>query len=639
MPGIQELKWAAQFVRQTLCRLSPATLVERPSAENSPPATSVRGNTRNQVAAYYETKIAQEQHQRHRANSTVRTCYWCALGCAALLLIVGYVSIVRHVLPFGVALAPAALGTLLLIKSRRVRRSEHDAGCLIELYRNRLRRVRHKWMGNGDAGLDLRSEHHMNAADLDLFGSGSLFELLCDVQTPGGRETLARWLQEPCSIDEAISRQHAVTSLAKCGELREQIALLRVGKANEYSWNTLRAWLSAPPVKFPPWARSAAVLLSLSLVITGAFWWFGILGPRPAFWLVAGLIAAEGLLALALRQRVARAMEGLLLSVRKIDSVRRLCKFLECQDFTTSLLTDLHRRLQGSTECIALLQHQLVRWDLRNNEWFFYFCHLLMWSTRCAIRIERWRERHGKEILEYLNALGTFEALMAIAGYAHDNPDDTYPEFTDDGPLLEAVGLGHPLLDPGSCVRNNITLNEQAHFLMLTGSNMSGKSTLLRAVGVNATLAWMGAPVRATRFRLSPLQVCASVRVEDSLQSGLSHFRAEVDKLSEMLECATTQPHVLFLIDEIFSGTNSADRRVAAEAVLRLLVKRGSIGLVTSHDLALTEIAENSSLRGANVHFSDSENSARLSFDYRLRPGKLTHGNALKILRMVGIPL
>ena len=168
---------------------------------------------------------------------------------------------------------------------------------------------------------------------------------------------------------------------------------------------------------------------------------------------------------------------------------------------------------------------------------------------------------------------------------------------------------------------------------------MSGKSTLLRAAGLNSTLAWMGAPVRAKRLRLSPLQVCASIRVDDSLMNGRSHFYAEVERLKAMFHCAASDPPVLFLIDELFGGTNSADRRVAAEAVIRLLVERGAIGLVTSHDLALTEIAEKRELKGANVHFADLPTAEGLSFDYHLRPGKVEHSNALKIIRMMGIPL
>lgn len=227
---------------------------------------------------------------------------------------------------------------------------------------------------------------------------------------------------------------------------------------------------------------------------------------------------------------------------------------------------------------------------------------------------------------------------MAIAAYAFENPEDPYPELVDEGPLFEATYLGHPLLDARACVRNDVKLDDETRFFIVTGSNMSGKSTLLRAVGLNATLAWMGAPVRAQRLRLSPLQVCASIRIEDSLLDGTSRFYAEVQRLKAMLDRARTGPPVLFLIDELFGGTNSADRRIAAEALIHSLVERQSIGMVTSHALALSEIGEIQELKGTNVHFADSPAAdGRMTFDYRIHRGKLKHGNALRIIKLVGL--
>lgn len=194
-------------------------------------------------------------------------------------------------------------------------------------------------------------------------------------------------------------------------------------------------------------------------------------------------------------------------------------------------------------------------------------------------------------------------------------------------------------MDVRICVQNDLKLDLETQFLLVTGSNMSGKSTLLRAAGVNATLAWMGAPVRATTLRLSQLQVCASIRVDDSLLNGQSRFYAEVQGLKGILEHTVSGPPVFFLIDELFGRTNSADRRVAAEAVIRLLVERQAIGLVTSHDLTLAEIPEKPELTGANVHFTDSPSDEGLHFDNRLRPGKVDRSNALKIMRLIGIPV
>lgn len=299
----------------------------------------------------------------------------------------------------------------------------------------------------------------------------------------------------------------------------------------------------------------------------------------------------------------------------------------------------MQNSLRGSPDRIARLQKLVRLRELRDSEWLFYPLAALLWTTQLTIRIERWRQQHGHELVEWLTVLGEFEALVAIAAYAYENPDDAFPELADSGPLFLTTEMGHPLIDVRTCVRNDLKLCLETQFLLVTGSNMSGKSTLLRTVGVNATLAWMGAPVRARSLRLSQVQVCASIRVDDSLQNGQSRFYAEVERLKAILERTASGPTVLFLIDELFGGTNSADRRVAAEAVIRLLVERQAIGLVTSHDLSLAEVPEKPELKGINVHFTDTPSDEGLHFDYRLRPGKVDHSNALKIITLIGIPL
>ncbi len=637
MPGFDEWRWAGRLIRQALNPVTATALAEECSAKDSSGLTAA--SARDKVAYSYETRLRHNRQLREDAIAQRTRCHWYIVACTVALGIVAYLSIGAYRIPLWPAALPAAAGTLAFVEVRRCKSRIRDASCLIDLYRDRLRRVRYQWMGEGDPGKDLEMDGHLSAADLDLFGEGSLFELLCDVQTPAGRETLARWLQQPSQPAEVISRQQSARYLRDRIDLREKLALVRAGKADEYSWDTFRNWLTADPIDFSRWAPWAALLLSLSMVTVGACWWSGLLQAHAALWTMATIAAAEAALALWLHGRVRRVMEGLLLSAGRLKAIRQLCELVENSKLDTAGLIELQERLRGLPKRVGQLQRLIVRRDALRNEWFIYACLLLMWSTQWTIQIERWRQRHGSKLQEQLRALGEFEALMAIAAYAYENPDDPNPEFANDGPLLEATGLGHPLIDPASCVRNDINLDDETQFLMVTGSNMSGKSTLLRAVGLNGTLAWMGAPVRATSLRLSQLQICASIRVEDSLLHGLSHFYAEVQRLRAMLDYAISGPPVLFLIDELFAGTNSADRRVAAEAVIRLLVERRAVGLVTSHDLALTEIAEEHGLAGANVHFSDTPTAKGLSFDYRLRKGKLDHGNALKIIQMVGIPI
>jgi DNA mismatch repair ATPase MutS len=254
-----------------------------------------------------------------------------------------------------------------------------------------------------------------------------------------------------------------------------------------------------------------------------------------------------------------------------------------------------------------------------------------------ALALRAWRARHGQVLSGWLGALGELEALQALAAYAYENPADPFAEVLDDGPCFDADRLGHPLLSAHRCVRNDLRLDADRPLLIVSGSNMSGKSTLLRTVGVNAVLALAGAPVRAARLRLARLTPGATLRLQDSLVEGRSRFFAEVLRVRQLLELARTDAPLLFLLDELFSGTNSEDRRQGAAAVVRRLLDAGAVGLLTTHDLALTQLADELAPRAANVHFADQVEDGALAFDYRMRQGVLRSGNGVALMRMVGI--
>ena len=268
----------------------------------------------------------------------------------------------------------------------------------------------------------------------------------------------------------------------------------------------------------------------------------------------------------------------------------------------------------------------------------FPFALLLASRPQMAMLLDRWRQRFGKRFAGWVDALGEIEALCALATYSFECPEDTFPEIVDTTTVFEAEGLGHPLLPRAQCVRNSLSLgNCGTQVLIISGSNMAGKSTLLRAVGVNLALALAGGPVRASKLRLTPLVVGATLRIQDSLVAGRSRFYAEILRVRQLLDMARGFPPLLFLLDELFQGTNSADRLMGAEVVLRQLTDAGAIGLVTTHDLALTEIASQLEGRGANVHFEDHFHNGEITFDYRMKPGVLRHTNGLVLMRAVGI--
>jgi DNA mismatch repair ATPase MutS len=260
----------------------------------------------------------------------------------------------------------------------------------------------------------------------------------------------------------------------------------------------------------------------------------------------------------------------------------------------------------------------------------------LLYMLHVAYAIEGWRREHGKSVRRWIAALGELEALVALASYSYEHPEDSLPEFVDHATLFVAEELGHPLIASAKCVRNGVELSSDRPVLLVSGSNMSGKSTLLRAIGINTVLAMAGVPVRARRLRLSPLHVGASIRVSDSLQEGSSRFYAEISRLRQIVDLSPGEIPLLFLVDEFLQGTNSRDRRIGAEALLRKLISAGALGLVTTHDLALTEVgANNGKLR--NVHFQDYLEDGRMRFDYKLREGVVARSNGLELMRSIGL--
>jgi len=260
-----------------------------------------------------------------------------------------------------------------------------------------------------------------------------------------------------------------------------------------------------------------------------------------------------------------------------------------------------------------------------------------LWSTQLCMAISVWKRDSGAAVPRWIAAVGEFEALCAVAGYACENPDAVFPEIAATGPLFDAAGLGHPLLPRHRVVRNDVRLDGKLSLLVVSGSNMSGKSTLLRTIGCNAVLAQMGAPVRATRLRLSALTVATSMRVDDSLREGTSRFYAEIKRLRRVVDLALAPPPLLFLLDEVLHGTNSHDRRIGAEAIARTLLARGAIGLITTHDLTLAQIADNLAPHARNIHFADHLEGGVMVFDYRMHDGVVRKSNALELMRSVGL--
>src|SRR5688572_12856654 len=497
--------------------------------------------------------------------------------------------------------------------SRGKRRCERAAA----LYDLGIARLADRWAGTG--------------------ATGERFELLSRARTRAGEETLANWLLHPATPDVVRPRQAAVIELRPLLDLREDLALLTTDVRSGKEAHSLAAWSTAPPWHISPWLRITAITLAMLAVVTFILWAMGFGGTPLLVALVLGRIFA-----FRFRSQVERVVSGVDAAARDLVLLSGVLKRLEQERFTSPRLVELRAALDveglAASQQIAKLNRLIDLLDARRNMMFAPLAFLLLWEIQFAIAIERWRQRSGPAVVRWLEAVGEIEALSSLAGHAYERPQDPFPELSDQGTRFEGEGLGHPLIPDSRNVRTDLRLSDEGpRVLIVSGSNMSGKSTLLRTIGTNTVLALAGATVRARRLRLSPLQVGASIRIQDSLQAGTSRFYAEITRLRQIVELTKGELPVLFLRDEILHGTNSHDRLIGAEGVVRGLIDRGAVGLVTTHDLALARIADELGPYAANVHFEDQLEDGKMSFDYRLRDGIVRRSNALELMRSVGL--
>jgi DNA mismatch repair ATPase MutS len=326
---------------------------------------------------------------------------------------------------------------------------------------------------------------------------------------------------------------------------------------------------------------------------------------------------------------------------RHLRLLAEVLALIEAEPVASPHLHALHARLAATGDTASHRIRELTRLvdllESRQNQIFAPVALLLLWGTQLAWAIEAWRRSSGPALGEWIAVAGEFEALSSLAGYAFEHPADPFPEIVAGGPLVDGVALAHPLLPASRVVSNDVTLDQATRVLVVSGSNMSGKSTLLRTVGVNVVLALAGAPVRAASLRVSPLALGATLRIQDSLQAGKSRFFAEITRLKQIVDLAAGPIPVLFLLDELLAGTNSHDRRLGAAGIVSGLVARGAIGLVTTHDLALAEVVSDLGVHARNVHFSDTFEGGEMRFDYRMRDGVVRTSNALALMRSIGL--
>jgi MutS domain V len=591
---------------------------------------------RDTPAAFYSRRLTEIRIDLDSAVSRVSqfNLYATVLGGAAAAAL--YAVMVRGSLPIWAPFVLAAAALYVLYLRSKAQRALLQQMSLQDFYAGGRARLDRRW-DDLDPGVEFGDRDHSYASDFDLFGKGSLYQLLCSARTQIGRETLADWMKNAAGAAEVALRQKTIAELRPRRDLPEVLALAGKSDASDIRPQFLKSWASGPAA-FSPGLRLAALALTLAAVL------YPLLALSHSIdlgQLLRGelmILGAQGSFALWQRDEVKRVLESVGPLSVEMPIVREMSRIVERESFVSEKLRAIQSSLArdgAASARIRRLERLLAFLSQRNNEMFVYVSFALLWTTQFTMAIDAWRARHGAELLEWLRALGEAEALISISTYSFEHPADPFPEIVQTGPLFAAEALGHPLLDEAVAIRNDVRLDSDIRFLIISGSNMSGKSTFLRAIGLNGVLCFLGAPVRCRSLHVSALSICAAIRVEDSLQDGRSNFMAEMQRLRRMIDIAD-KGELLFLADEIMSGTNSHDRRIATEWLVRALMKRGAIGAITTHDLALTEIAT-SGLPGRNVYFEDSGEGGAFHFDYKLRDGILQRSNALNIAHLLGI--
>jgi len=603
--------------------------------------TTVSGRSGG-VRAEYERRLDERRETHDRWNRWENRIADLRLVVFCLCLVLGFL-IFRMQWAGGLWLAISVVAFVaLVVVHEPIRRRSHRAARAKEVYGKGLNRLDERWAGTGVSGEGFLNLDHPYAADLDLFGEGSLFERLCTARTRAGEETLAAWLLAPSSRDTLRLRHESVRELVPRLDLREDLELLGSAVRSGIDPESLARWGREPRVFGSPALRITAAVLAVAGTASVIGWLFLDSQVVPKIAVIAtAVLVIEAALAFVLSRRVRRVLATVDQRAHDLVVLGSLLERLEREPFQSTRLLELRESLQTEGRPASWQIHRLARLlhllDTRKNQFFAPLAAVWLWGTQLAMAIDAWRATEGPAIGDWLKTVGEFEALCALAAYSAENPDDPFPELEEGPVLFEAEELGHPLIPARDCVRNEVSLGDETRALVVSGSNMSGKSTILRAVGVAAVMAFAGAPVRAGRLRLTPLAIGATLRVQDSLQAGKSRFYAEITRVRQVVDLASGPLPLLFLFDELFHGTNSHDRRLGAQSVLRGLLERGAIGLLTTHDLALADIVTGLGSRAVNVHFQDHFENGQMRFDYKMRPGVVEHSNALELMRAVGL--
>ena len=599
----------------------------------------VRGNVAEPKVEYAKRmeKFLKTIAEKDRAHLRVG---YAKLGVIAATSALVWIVFGKHLVTPYWLIAPFAFYALLTILHRRVLQTKGRAGTAAEFYRRGIARTEDRWAGGGQTGERFRDANHVFAEDLDLFGRGCLFELLSTARLPMGERRLANWLCEGSEIDAILERQKLIEELREKLDLREDLAVTGEALRARLNPETLVEWAEGESI-LPGGAiwRGMMALLAMGAA-AGVVYYF----ETAALWPLLSVLVLEAVVLGWLRRKAHTVIEGVDCNAEGLLLFSEILERLEREPFTAARLQALAAELKQGNESVSVAIRKfarIVNWIDASDGVIAKMSELpFLYSVQVGMAAEAWRRRWGSKMRRWAELTGEMEALLSLASYSYEHPADPFPEFVSPDAGLgffDGEELGHPLIAAEKCVRNSVRLDAKTRVLLVSGSNMSGKSTFLRVVGINTVLAMAGAPIRGKRLRLTPLRIGTRIRSTDSLQEGRSSFYTEILHIRKVFDGANGELPMVFLFDELLEGTNSKDRRIGAEGLIQGLLKRRAIGIVTTHDLALTEIAAAVGNVMRNMHFEDQIVDGKMRFDYKLREGVVEKSNALELMRLIGL--
>lgn len=558
-----------------------------------------------------------------------------ALGC----LVYGFSKKIPGFVLY--ALPLILLFLILVIKHQQIKKQISYLESIVQINENALLRLSGKWTDFPNTGDRFINPEHPYSTDLNIFGRGSLFQYLNATTSFMGEQALAKLLNTPANYAEIQPRQQAIQDLAQRLDWRQHFQATGMDNVQQTrNPAQLLAWAEGKPLlsnKKSVYLLWMLPLLTLSLLTLTAFRLVPVYVPMLT-------LAVQLLIVIFSEKIVRQAFNETGKAVAELERYSALLKCIELEDFQAPLLIDLKRKLytctQTSSHQIKVLARLADRITLRYSPFIHFFINIItFWDLSTLKKLETWQSKSGSSLRKWLNVIGDLEALASLAIPAHDHPNWVLPEVRDCPPIFEAASLGHPLISEDLRICNDVSLPAQGTTLVITGSNMSGKSTFLRTIGINLVLAYAGAPVCARSLRCSLMNIYSSMQVQDNLEQRISTFYAELKQIKLIVDAAALGQPIIFLLDEIFKGTNSKDRIFGAKTVIRKLSTLSAIGLVTTHDLELGALEQEHPQFIRNCHFTDTIHDNRICFDYRLKPGIAQTTNAIALMKMIGIEI